>query len=142
MRYYTITRIKPNLMFVRWFATPLNREDVVRAYFGELRHILQTATQPIYAISDLRDGRITDVKLLYELSKVLDHPHWGGGTSFSSTLTGTLYADVYAQFADARELPATESLESALAALETLQPGIADGVDWERIICAENDACD
>ena len=135
MRYFIITQLKPDLIFAKWYFTPVNNTEVVQKYFARLRHLLQIATTPIYAVADLRDGQITEARWLYELSKVLDHPHWGGGVAFSEVLSGTVYADMFAQFSE-KEQPATHSLDAALATLETLKPGITQGVDWMAVLAA------
>lgn len=132
--FYSIKTLKPNLVLVQWFQTPAINSPVVQQWLDDQLAILNDAAVLVYFISDLRRGSITDVSALRHAASTLsNHPQWGGGVTFSSRVSSTLYANLFARFSQ-REIEVADSLEAALAALEKIEPNIAEGVDWETAI--------
>ncbi|MFP4322685.1 MAG: hypothetical protein ACLFTK_09540 [Anaerolineales bacterium] len=106
----------------------------------DIQKILDEATVPQYFLSDLRRGRIGNVKVLHRLSKIADHPLWGGGASFSQDPLTSMFVEVFAGFvktAAQRSDGIFNSPEEAIAHLDSLRPGLAESIQWATVIPSE-----
>lgn len=133
---YRITCLKPNLVLIQWFESPPDRSPDVAAWINELRDMVQRAGTPIYFLSDLRAGRVTDVNALFELAIISKHKNWAAGVSFSSNISSKVYAGLFARFSQ-REQPIAGSLEAALHTLEAQHPGLTADIDWAAVLPAD-----
>ncbi|PJF43330.1 MAG: hypothetical protein CUN55_08995 [Phototrophicales bacterium] len=133
---YRIQRLKPNLVLIQWLRTPKDQSPEIQHWLDELKQIVHHATEPVYFLSDLRRGRVTDVRALFELGQLSKHKNWAMGVAFSKSITSEVYAQLFARFSPT-EKPIADSLEAALAMLEEQHPGITAGIDWAQIF-AEN----
>jgi hypothetical protein len=134
---YTITQVSPQLYFIQWRYEPTaNMPEVERLFIADLRQRLEEAQHPIYYLSDLRKGRITNVKTLRELSEITQHEKWGGGTAFTQDSFSSILAKVFSTFVryKNRNYLVWDSPEKALAYLETLQPGLTKNIDWNPLL--------
>ncbi|MCE7946806.1 MAG: hypothetical protein DYG88_05190 [Chloroflexi bacterium CFX4] len=131
--FYEIHQLTEQLLYIRWIAQAQPNCHPEGEYIADLRHRFDTATQPLYIVSDLRHGKITNVRILQQLGKLTFHPNFGGGTAFTENFTTTIYVSIFARFsAEAkRENDIFSSLSEALAHLESLKAGVTEGVDWE-----------
>ena len=138
---YRILMLNPCLYYIKWFEIPKPNSQMMKNHFFELNAILDSEEQPAYFISDLREGHITNVHLLLQLAKILDHKNYGGGCSFSSTPAASTDATMFQYIqnvsrgkntANSNKLFATA--EEAIAYVESLKKGITDNIDWDEIV--------
>lgn len=92
----------------------------------------------MYFLSDLRLGRITNVAMLQQLAKVIDHSNYGGSTAFSESLMSELFVGVFSRFADPGDAEHAfyKTLDQALGYLERIKPGLTAEIDWEGVVKA------
>lgn len=133
--FYRMQLLKDDLLLIRWQSKPMEGYKPQTEYIAELRNYLDAATQPIYVVSDLRRGKITDVHMLQQLGRLTYHRMYGGGVAFADDISAEVYVGVFSHFAarSKREREVYNSLADALAHLETLKAGISAGVDWESL---------
>ena len=79
---YSCQYLSQNLILVTWYAYPT--EDDECRFLAEHRQQLDAAEEPLYYISDLRQGRVISGDTLEQMSDLTKHPNYGGGTAFSS----------------------------------------------------------
>ena len=79
---YEIEWLTDRVILITWHKSPMD-PNVTTAYIRELHEILYSVTEPIFFLSDLRKGRIQDVRALQGLAELTKHKNWGGGASFS-----------------------------------------------------------
>lgn len=138
---YKILLLYPCLYYVKWFNIPKPNDPLMKQYFFELNAILDSEEEPVFFLSDLREGHITNAHLLIQLVKVLDHKNYGGGCSFGDS--AMVQADVsmfnYMQQMSrgnnrqqANEVFA--SPQEAIAHVEQRFPDIRSSVDWDEVI--------
>jgi len=127
--------LRADFLLIRWLSAPAEGYQPQTDYIGQLRAYLEAAKQPIYFLSDLRHGRITDVRILQQLGKLTYHPMFGGGTAFAGDISAEVYVGVFSHFASRPKRVDTvhASLEAALAHLEKLKVGITEGIDWSCV---------
>lgn len=130
--FYKMQLLKADLLLIRWHNEALEGYKSQADYLADLRRYLDAAEQPIYVLSDLRYGKITDVRILQQLGKLTYHPNYGGGTAFSDDISAEIYVGVFSRFASRpkREEGIHANLAEALAYLESLRAGISEEVDW------------
>jgi hypothetical protein len=126
---------KADFLLIRWLSASAEGYQPQTDYIGQLRAYLEAAKQPIYCLSDLRHGRITNVRILQQLGKLTYHPMFGGRTAFAGDVGAEVYVGVFSHFASRpkREDTVHSSLEAALAYLEKLKAGITEGIDWSSV---------
>ncbi len=133
---YEITKLTDELVFIRWLQTPAPASKVVDQYLIDLRAVLDESETPMYFLSDLRQGRIADVRSIQKLGQLTKHKNWAGSTAFSSDPITALLVRSFRSFAtkvnSRNEMQTTP--ETALSFLETLKPGITEDVDWDTVI--------
>lgn len=131
---YQLQQLSSNLYFVRWLSLATDQEAL--DYIRELQQIMDTATNKVYFISDLRRGHIANVTMVQRLSRLTQHPNFGGGASFSVSTGAKVFVGVFARFARRynRRDDIHNNLEGALKFLEDLQPGITKGIDWKAVV--------
>jgi hypothetical protein len=127
--------LKADLLVIRWLSAPAEGYQPQAEYIAQFRAYLEAATQPIYILSDLRYGKITNVRILQQLGKLTYHPMFGGGTAFAGDISAEVYVGVFSHFASRpkREDVVHANLEAALAYLETLKAGVTEGIDWSSM---------
>lgn len=133
---YKLIKISDDLVFIKWYRTPLVGADSEQQFLNDIELHLNQADRPIYFISDLRAGRIVNIDVLRRMAGLATHPNWGGGTSFSDNPLTSIFADVFARFAKRanRQDQIWYSPKEAIKFLETLKPGITEGIDWDRLL--------
>jgi hypothetical protein len=139
--FYEITELKENFLYVRWSPKETPKSQPQARYIADLRSRFDAAKQPIYVLSDLRFGKITDVHLLQQLGKLTYHPNFGGGTAFTADVSAMLYVGVFLRFAahTKREDGLHTTLAEALAYIESLKAGLTEGIDWEKVTACAAD---
>ncbi len=134
---YEIRRLTDNLVYITWHTSPALGSSEESRFLRDVRDILTTAQQPQYFLSDLRKGRITNVKMLHRISKLAEQPTWGGGASFSQDPLTSMFVEMFAEFVQStaqRSDGIFDTLEDAIAHLDGLCPGMADSVNWAEIV--------
>lgn len=133
---YQIIPLSEQLYFIRWRTTPPAGSEIEQQFIAALQDLLDAASEPIYFMSDLRRGRISNVRALHQLSKLADHPNWGGGTSFSNNPVTMVLAGVFAEFVKHGDHPelTSDNPEAAIAFLESLKEGLTVNIDWVDIL--------
>ena len=133
---YEITKLTDELVFIRWLRTPGRDSKIEDQYLNDLRGILDESPVPMYFLSDLRQGRIADVRAIQKLGQLTKHKHWAGSTAFSSDPITALLVRSFRSFAtkvnSRNEMQDTP--EAALSFLETLKPSVTENVDWDVVI--------
>lgn len=141
---YQITRVSHALWFIRWYNEPSSSETET-SFLADLQALLDKADQPIYFISDLRQGCITNVETLRQLGEMTRHPLWGGSSAFTggSLQEGALYTrhfvNLFSKYSEhEKHRLVNEELwftpEDALMHLEAIAPGITAEIDWYALI--------
>jgi hypothetical protein len=138
---YRILWLNPCLYYVKWFEIPKPNSQIMKSYFFELNAILDSEENPVYFLSDLRKGHITNVHLLLQLAKVLKHENYGGGAAFSDNLSASADMSMFRYIQNmsrstnpknSHELFSTA--EEAIAFVESLDAGITNNIDWDEIL--------
>ncbi len=131
---YEIHKVKPDLIFIRWHRAPSRQSESQQVFLADLKTLLDQATEPIYFLSDLRHGVITNIETLRRLGELTTHHNWGGGVSYGTKFSTDMYVDTF----EGLSLRKTGdhmayTLEDALAYLESLKAGLTEGVDWDSL---------
>ncbi|MDX2163767.1 MAG: hypothetical protein SF162_20800 [bacterium] len=131
---YSIRRVSPALVLIRWYTIPDDRAE--QHYLEALEQVLNDCDRPCYFLSDLRKGRIITLSTLQALGALAHHPNWAGSTAFGDEPFTQIMVGSFQMFA--RSTPSANGLHThaaqALAFLESLQPGITQGIDWETLL--------
>lgn len=129
---YTIQFLTPQLLYIKWHQTPLNGSIEGVQFIQDLEGVFDEANEKVYILSDLRNGRLTDVVQIRQLSKLTKHANYGGSVAFSDDYQTSVYAGLFATVANrADEIQPT--LERALDHLEALAPGITANIDMTEL---------
>lgn len=136
---YQITCVSHKLVFIRWLREPEEAKSEDQ-FIHDLKAVLDEAANPVYILSDLREGRLKNVDAIRKLAGlVAHHPHFAGGTSFSHDLYTPMFVNLYSKFSHqaktVREI--WPSLHEALNYLESLEPGITQGIEWESLVYSQ-----
>jgi hypothetical protein len=137
--YYTLKHLTPNLIFVKWFRHPDDTENrhLDMDYVKDLRTRMDAAESPLFFLSDLRQGRIENIRIVQRLALLTNHANYGGGVAFSKRdLSANMMVGLFSRFTenDKGERVFFETLEQALARLEEMQPGVTAAVDWKAFV--------
>jgi len=138
---YRILWLNPCLYYVKWFEIPKPNSQMMKNYFFELNAILDSEENPVYFLSDLRKGHITNVHLLLQLAKVLNHKNYGGGAAFSDKGSASTDMSMF-QYIQKMSRSTTANTnhqlfvtaEEAIAYLESLEADITRDIHWEEIL--------
>ncbi len=130
---YHISYLNEHLVFIKWQATPTIEQGL--QFLDELHALLDKTDHRLYFLSDLRNGYIQHPHLIRRLSQLADHPHFGGGTAFSHLHLNHPMLRLWKCFTHTTNTSQTwPRLEDALDYLESLQPGVTAGVEWQGIL--------
>ncbi|MBZ0298632.1 MAG: hypothetical protein K8J31_02780 [Anaerolineae bacterium] len=132
--------LSPELIYIRWNQTPQPGSGVDAQFLSDLQTLLEDAPQPVYFISDLRRGRITDMRTIQMLAQLARHKNWAGSTAFSQDPITSILVQSFRAFTrtDSASNDHIETTpEAALNFLNTLKPGLVDGIDWDAVIREE-----
>ncbi|MBI5667333.1 MAG: hypothetical protein HZC41_04935 [Chloroflexi bacterium] len=133
---YKITRLTDELIFIRWYRTPTVHSGSEEQFLTELERLLNESSGPLYFISDLRRGRIANVRSIQRLGALTQHKNWAGSTAFSRDPVTSLLVRSFQLFAHSaqskNEMQSTP--EEALSFIESLKPGVTEGVDWVKVL--------
>jgi len=129
---YRVRKLSEQLVYIRW----LQRPSAVEGYefVQDLRDILNESPQPLYFISDLRKGQITDVQVLRQLGDLTKHAYWAGSTAFSELISSKVFVDVFTSLAQQRTREIWPTAQEALAYLESICPGVTTDIDWDDVL--------
>lgn len=132
---YKTKKLASNLIFIKWYRTPPLNSPVVDQFTRELELILEKADQPVYFISDLRKGRIIDMRAIRRLGDLTRHKNWGGSTAFSKEPISAIFVRSFQKFSG--QITSRDTMhttpEEAFGFLEALKPGITQDLDWSDI---------
>lgn|GEM_PF-832090 len=135
MGEYNIQALSDRLFLIIWHRSPESLK-IEFDFLKDLRNRLDNAEAPIYFISDLRNGSITNVQTLHQLGQMTTHPNWGGGIAFSQSPLTKVFVRTFTRLI--RNPQVSDGIcatpEEALAFLENLQPGITQGIDWNAVL--------
>lgn len=131
---YEIQRLSEKLVHIRWDRTPNHAQ--CQEFIVELRDIVEASEDGLYFISDLRKGRIIDVKTIQRLSELTQHENWLGSVAFTANPLSDIFAGTYrSMLISKKESNAIiPEADKALAFLESLQTGLTDNIDWESVL--------
>lgn len=131
---YEIQKLKPDLIFIRWHRPPTRQSDSQKTFLADLKKILDEAPMPIFFLSDLRRGVITNLETLRRLGELTLHPNWGGGVSYGTKFSTDMYVDTFENLSLRKTGDhMAYTLEDALAYLESLKSGLTSDVDWDSL---------
>lgn len=132
---YQITPVSDQLIYIRWFRES-DDPNAEEQFLRDLKHVLDSASRPVYTISDLRDGRIDDVETVRKLAEMTtSHPNYAGGTAFSQDAYTSLFVGLFSKYAHTRKTSELwPTFEMALNYLEARSPGISQGINWESLL--------
>lgn len=131
---YTIQWLKDNFVYITWQRTPGITE--AQRFVAELDDIVRKAEQELYFMSDLRRGRIIDIRVIQMLSRLTQHDNWGGSVAFTTDPVSRSFVNIFQGMIleNKDRNPMFDEFEKAYAFLEQLSPGITDGVDWDAVL--------
>lgn len=133
---YIITRLNDELVFIRWYRTPAAHSGCEDQFLAELECLLNESPVPMFFISDLRKGRIANVRSIQRLGALTRHKNWAGSTAFSKDPVTSLLVRSFQMFArtaqSKNEIQTTP--EEALSFIESLKPGVTNGIDWTKVL--------
>jgi hypothetical protein len=134
-RPYQIQFLSDALVFIQWTTTQPRYADE-DAFISEMEDLLDDAGTPLYFLSDLRQGRISNPMVIVRLSQLTRHANWAGSTAFSeNTLTHQFVRNFRNwTFSGSSNNEMHTTPDEAIAFLEHLKPGISEGIDWERVL--------
>lgn len=137
MSSYEFRYLSDRLILIIWVGYP--KPDEEQEFLKEHKEQVDKATEPIFYISDLRKGRIINMKVLNQMSALAKHENYGGGTAFSADPISQIMVKTFRSFnREAGEKAAMfKSPEEALSFLESLEEGITEGIEWNDIITAK-----
>ncbi|MAU08698.1 MAG: hypothetical protein CL607_02660 [Anaerolineaceae bacterium] len=137
---YEIEWLTDRVILITWHKSPMD-PNVTTAYIRELHEILYSVTEPIFFLSDLRKGRIQDVRALQGLAELTKHKNWGGGASFSQNPLTRIFVDTVRRLA--ADINTRDGIfltpEKAIAYLESLEPHITEDIDWNAVLGLNDD---
>lgn len=137
MSYYKITQLTSELVYIKWqrFAQDDQYRDEQHVV-NDLRTLLDHTACPLYVLSDLRGGRITDVNRLKQLAELTHHPNFGGSAAFAKDPLATIFVGVFRQLTrrDQQNPEIYDQPEEAIGFLESLKPGLTTPVDWAAVL--------
>lgn len=135
---YRVIQMNPQLIYIRLNAAPTPQDD--RDYVTAVKQILDGAEQKLYFLIDFRNGMTTDVATIRQLAKLTEHPNFGESTSFASSTMQSVYSELFAQMRQsAPENALHMSPAKAIQYLESLQPGITQGIDWDALLANKDE---
>jgi hypothetical protein len=135
---YELRSLSDELVYIRWNRMP-TKEDGIQ-YIADLKRLLDQAPHPLYFLSDLRRGHLSDAYTIQQLSRLASHQNWGAGTAFAS---GEISQPVKGIFVGlfvslsrdkSRTGQMAGSLDEALEYLEEVKPGVTKSVDWKAVL--------
>lgn len=137
MSYYKIVQLTSELVYIKWLRFAEDAQYVEEQHIiTDLRQLLDNTSCPLYVLSDLRGGRITEVTRLKQLAALTHHPNFGGSAAFAKDPLSTIFAGVFRQLTrnnqqnpEIYELP-----EEAIGFLESLKPGLTTTIDWAAVL--------
>ncbi|HEX2907629.1 MAG TPA: hypothetical protein VHO69_12245 [Phototrophicaceae bacterium] len=133
---YQIKKLTDELIFIQWRQTPTVNSEVENQYLKELEQLLTAAPQPVYFLSDLRSGRIVNLRAIRRLGELTQHRNWAGSTAFSKDPITSLLVRSFQSYA--QKSPSKNEMqttpEEALSFLEALKPGLTEGIDWPTVL--------
>jgi hypothetical protein len=137
MSDYLVQKLSDELIYIRWHQTPGDKSR--RDYLKDIQQLLDETTHPLYFISDLRHGRISDLNTLRALIKILDTDKYGGSSSFCEDPTTRFLAGAFEAFTGTIEGKdkTCDTPDEAVAFLETLKPGLTEHIDWKAVFLEE-----
>ena len=131
---YEIAALTQELVYIRWEGAPTAEEGI--EFINAMHGFLNEAERPIYFLSDLRKGCITRAATLHKLTRMAEHPRWGGSVAFVGSggmaVFETLFSHLTGRSDIEKEIRITP--EEALVSLEILHPGLTHGIDWSPIL--------
>ncbi len=136
--YYDLRQVTDELIFIKWYKTAHELTRPETDYIDDLIQRIKGAQQPIYFLSDLREGRIVDTGILQKLGSLTRHPNYGGGSAFSEDILASMFVGVFSKFAGVEKGSSVfyKTFDEARAYLEALKPGVTSSVDWKTFIAS------
>lgn len=139
---YIIKQLSNELVYIRWYTSPPVGSLINAQFLHEIDQLLVKTTTPLFFISDLRDGRIIDVRVLQQLAEYAKRPQWAGSTAFSKNPITALLVRSFKNFArvgtSKDEMQTTP--EQALVYLESLKEGLTQNINWDEVLSATKGA--
>ncbi|MCU0511115.1 MAG: hypothetical protein MUE40_00925 [Anaerolineae bacterium] len=128
---YEMWALSDRLIFIRWYSTTArDTASSEAAFLAAMQQALEAAPGRVYFLSDLRQAHITSPRTLWKLGQMTLHPHWGGGIAYGQRMSTGMYVETFEKLSLKKNNDhMVYSVAEALAYLETLSPGITDGVD-------------
>jgi hypothetical protein len=135
---YEFVNLSDELILIRWNGTPTKEEG--NRYITEFTAMLDQAQHPLYILSDLRRGHISDARVIQSLSRLATHKNLGAGTAFASGIADQslkgIFVGLFVNLSGnkSRVGQIAGSLDEALDYLETAKPGVTKNIDWEAVL--------
>jgi predicted trehalose synthase len=135
MNPYTIQQLKKNLIYIFWARTPGITE--AHQFVRELQSLLDAEEEnQLFFISDLRRGRIIDIRVIQMLSRLSQHEKWAGSVAFTTDPVSRSFVNIFQNMiVEHKERNMMfDEFEKAYAFLEQLEPGIMGDIDWQAVL--------
>lgn len=135
---FEIRILKSNLILIRWHCIPKDQQEAGREWVKALKQQLNEASEPLYFISDLRNGYISDISVLNRASDLSKHRMWGGGVSLSTAHITSIFVDIFASLGAWDVQDGMKNNQQELVKfLEEMESGITADVDWDAVLPVE-----
>lgn len=135
---YNIRSMNKRLFYITWQRTPTSNE--ARGFLKDIKQLLDSADDLIYFISDLRRGRIIDMRIIQRLSALSEHPNWGGSSAFTQDAISRIFVSNFRRMIikDQEKNGFFDRPEQALAFLESIEPGLTSEIPWNDMDLAQS----
>lgn len=135
MPSYVIQQLTDDLVYIKWHSSS-TVGAAESSFISTLTALMNTSSCPLFIISDLRQGRITDVNIIKQLAGLTKHKNYGGSTAFGNNPLSSIFVGTFSILANqkANHKEMQDTPEAALIALEELKPGITTSVDWNELL--------
>jgi hypothetical protein len=133
---YSIRQLSSELFYIRWHPRSGFNVADEKQFIHDLKVILNHAPDPVYFISDLRQGRITNVAVLNELAHLTRHKHWAGSTAFGKNPLSAIFVNTFSALAgqSRSHKEIYDTPEECLMYLESLRLHLTHGIDWNEVL--------
>lgn len=130
---YRLTQLNAQVVLITLTGDPTPQDD--NQYVADVRRLLDAAPDRIYFVVDFRRSITSNVNTIRRLAQLTQHPKFGASVAFSSSRVRQVYAELYARLtASPQARDFYDTPQAALAALDSIQPGIGAGIDWDAVL--------
>jgi len=131
---YEFKWLNERLLLITWLQTPPPK--VAHTFIEDLRDLVYSAENPFYILSDLRRGRIIDLRLVNEIAELSQHKNFAGSAAVSEGSISNLFTKTFEKSGQVKRETNMifDRAEEAIGFLESLEPNLTQDIDWVTIL--------